>query len=157
MSTHQNASLMLHKLNLGLVRKAEVELQRELAISYSQFLILAAAAHAKAASQCHVARFLNITEAAVSRQVETLVDKGWLLRTPNPANRREHILVLTPAGVTIATKARGLVAGLHHHEFAVLTAAERGELDRILVKLLDAVCPNISQSVTKGEKQHAKA
>jgi MarR family multiple antibiotic resistance transcriptional regulator len=40
-----------------------------------------------------------------SKAVDRLEKEGWLERRPNPANRRSSLLVLTPAGESVVSRA----------------------------------------------------
>lgn len=118
--SHRHFGYMLHKLT-GLVdRLADHALSNELQIGLSQFLILLPLSQQKTWTQTDVARFLELTDAAVSRQVDLLVEKRYLSRTENPANRRQHLLTLTKAGTRTVRRA-----------FAILEAEFGGLLGRL--------------------------
>jgi MarR family transcriptional regulator, multiple antibiotic resistance protein MarR len=40
-----------------------------------------------------------------SKIVDRVVKEGWMVRRPNPANRRSSLLALTPAGESVVTRA----------------------------------------------------
>lgn len=66
--------------------------------TFSQFLILMAIAQCTGLSQQKIAEFLDLTPAAVSRQVDSLVKAGLIVRAEDPQSRRSHVVSLTPAG-----------------------------------------------------------
>jgi DNA-binding MarR family transcriptional regulator len=66
--------------------------------TFSQFLILMAIAQCSGLSQQKIAEFLDLTPAAVSRQVESLVKAKLILRAEDPQSRRTHVVSLTPSG-----------------------------------------------------------
>ncbi len=48
-------------------------------------------------------RQLGISKQAVSQLIDTMVTRGYLERTPDPADRRRMLLTLTPRGDAAAT------------------------------------------------------
>lgn len=66
--------------------------------TFSQFLVLMAIAHAPGLSQQKIADFLDLTPAAVSRQIETMVNADLIVREQDPQSRRSHTVSLTKAG-----------------------------------------------------------
>ncbi|MFZ2719967.1 MAG: MarR family transcriptional regulator, partial [Minisyncoccia bacterium] len=50
--------------------------------------------------QQRIAEFLNLTPAAVSRQIDTLSEEGLIKREQDPDSRRSHVVNLTPAGTS---------------------------------------------------------
>lgn len=66
--------------------------------TFSQFLILMAIAQCSGLSQQKIAQFLDLTPAAISRQVGNLVNSKLIVREQDPLSRRTHTVTLTPAG-----------------------------------------------------------
>jgi len=91
---------LLHKAVFAFDRHADRVLHEQHQCSFSQFLVLLAVGHCPAASQRDIAAFLNLTPAAVSRMLDTLVQSGMLSREQSPASRRTNVVTLTPAGAT---------------------------------------------------------
>lgn len=88
----------IHQAVFLLDKMSDQILQTHLKIGFSQFLVLMALADQPKVPQKHVAKFLDQTQAAVSRQVDLLVDLGLVQRDKNPKSRREYILSLTKLG-----------------------------------------------------------
>lgn len=83
-------------------------------------------------SQQSLASRLDINRTIMVRLVDRLEDAGLVTRTPDPANRRSHILSITDAG-------RERLATLSTRDDEVtdaLSAAERGRLRELLRRLL---------------------
>jgi DNA-binding MarR family transcriptional regulator len=57
-----------------------------------------------ALSQSELTRRLELTKGTVSRIVDRLAARGWVLRAPSPSDRRVAIVELTPAGATAADR-----------------------------------------------------
>lgn len=86
-------------------------------------------------SQRELAHALHLTEQAVSRMVARLESRGLVAREVDPAHRRRRLVRLTDAGraaLTTAADPRRASAALDDR----LTAQERANLRRILLKLL---------------------
>ena len=60
-----------------------------------------------------------------SRLVSTLVDRGWVERTENPANRREVLLRLTAEGEALELKVRMLETSIYSWIGETLSAADQ--------------------------------
>lgn len=45
-----------------------------------------------------LARRRRVSLQAMGEMVQALVERGWVARTPNPADRRQHLLTLTEEG-----------------------------------------------------------
>ncbi len=66
-------------------------------VSLAQFRTLIALHHGPR-SLNELASFNEVSPPAVSRLISTLVERGWVQRVPDPADRRQVILTLTSAG-----------------------------------------------------------
>jgi len=73
----------------------------------------------------------------VSRAVQRLLDRGLVERAIDGADRRRSILRLSPDGAAIRAEVAPLALDIESRLLAVLSPADRADLDRIL-KLLDA-------------------
>ncbi len=88
---------LLHSVS-GLMEKFEGQILKDIFnISFSQFRVMLAVSHGHL-SQKEIADYWNITEAAVSRQVECLVKNELLKRKVNPKNRRKNTIEVTEKG-----------------------------------------------------------
>lgn len=131
----RDLTLQLHKLTLLMDRVAEMTL-KEARLTSAEFHLLLALRHHGTLSQKAVARFRGLTEGAVSRKVDALIRQRVIIRTQNPANRREQLLTLTTIGqqrLTTATQALTRAFASFQH---ALRPKERAELGRLLGKLL---------------------
>jgi DNA-binding MarR family transcriptional regulator len=53
-----------------------------------------------------LARHLHVSPQAICDLVQDLETRGWLVRSPHPRDRRQHLLTLTPEGETASVQAR---------------------------------------------------
>ncbi|MBI5466729.1 MAG: winged helix-turn-helix transcriptional regulator [Candidatus Kerfeldbacteria bacterium] len=135
----QRTLVRLHKLTFLIDRIAEQALTEHSNITFGQFRLLMALQHHRALSQKKVANFHGLTEAAISRVVETLVKRKYIVRQANPTNRREHILMLTPVGERQAVRAMATLTKTFRKLFGVLTATENEHFNHTLERLLAVV------------------
>jgi MarR family transcriptional regulator for hemolysin len=88
----------MHKGVFLIDRKADRLLADSLGGTFSQFLVLTAIAQCPGLSQQKIAEFLDLTPAAISRQIDTLVKAELIKSEEDPQSRRSHIISLMPAG-----------------------------------------------------------
>lgn len=79
-------------------READRVLGEAMGGTFSQFMVLMAIAQCQGLSQQKIAAFLQLTPAAVSRQVDGLVAAKLIARKQDPHSRRSHVVSLTKAG-----------------------------------------------------------
>jgi DNA-binding MarR family transcriptional regulator len=80
---------------------------------------------------------LGRTTGGMSLTLDRLTAAGWVLRTPDPADRRRVVVELTPAGAELATRVN---RQLHEWE-ASLTL--RGDVVPVIDDLTDAVARRV--------------
>jgi DNA-binding MarR family transcriptional regulator len=91
----------IHQLYFLVQKHLEHSLLKEHSkISFSQFMILVGfiSSDSGPVSQSCIAEKLYLAEATVSRHISSLVDLGLLSRTEDKANRRKHVIKITPKG-----------------------------------------------------------
>lgn len=138
-SPQQRTLIKLHKLTFLIDRMADHALAKRSHITLGQFRLLMALRYHRALSQKNVAQFHGLTEAAISRVVETLVKSKSIIRQSNPTNRREHILLLTPAGERQVNSAIKTLSHTFERLFTVLKPAEQRQFDAVLDRLLGTI------------------
>ncbi|MEM9604495.1 MAG: flavin reductase [Pseudomonadota bacterium] len=77
-----------------------------------------------------------VKQPTLTRILDTMVERGLVVRQPDPADRRRVVIAVTDAGAAIGTTLRA--AALEHESdtFAQWTSAERAQLVRLLGALL---------------------
>ncbi|MBI2763110.1 MAG: MarR family transcriptional regulator [Chloroflexi bacterium] len=82
---------------------------------------------------------LIVTRATVTGVVDSLERRGFVRRSPNPADRRGLVVEITPAGLVVLQQLRTLI---HRHEkiwMSVLPEAELGDYIETLRRIQDSV------------------
>ena len=97
-------------------------------------------------SQEMLADKLMLDKSTIARRLATLEEQGFLLRTPNPADRRGQLLRLTPKGKELLP----VIQDVNRKWFDFLTKGEDQEelerMERTLAKLLQK-----AQDYLKGD------
>ncbi len=156
----------LHKI--GLAQKHETwTAASEEGVSPTQGQILAAVAGDGALTGGELAARLGVTLPTVSDAVRVLVDKGLVVKKPDPRHPRASLVALTARGRTLAAKARAwpellatavsaMSAGEQEVFHAGLLKMIRAlqESGRIPVSRMCITCRYFAPDVHEGERPH---
>ncbi len=142
MTHSRNLTYTLHKLSFLLDKLADRALQGELDLSFSQFRVLIAINRNSEVTQKKIACFWDMTQAAVSRQIELLIEKKLVAMHDNVRNRREHHLSLTAQGKDVLEKAYSLLDSQYEPIFKVISQDDRAVFEDIVHRLLGELCEN---------------
>ena len=129
-------SLKIHTIVFLMEKQADRILQQQLELTFSQFLILSAISQNPGLSQSKIAHRRNLTNAAVSKQIDTLLRRSLIDRQRHPQSRREYILLLTRSGEKTVHQARQITDQVFEDIFGVLTGQQRQNFENSLTKLL---------------------
>lgn len=108
-------------------------------VTPEQWFVLARLAHLGSVRQIDLAEPVLGDSPNVSRLIDALVARGYLERSPDPADRRSWLVSLTRAGQALA--ARVLERAVDERR-AVFAGFDDGELDR-LSSTLDRIDANV--------------
>lgn len=132
----------LRHASYALWRALETRLERETGADLLEHELLSqlAAAPAGRLRMVDLAELLTISRSGVTRLMDRLVGRGWVVREQPADNRREVYATLTPAGRAVLARTRaaftsGLQDTLGHH----LDAQEITELQHATRKLLQGL------------------
>ena len=84
------------------------------------------------ASQADLGRRTEIHFSDMVATLNELAEDGYVERRPDPADRRRNTVTVTPSGRRRAEALAARAAEIQEELFAPLSAAERGELVRLL-------------------------
>lgn len=93
-------------------------------------------------TQLALAQQAGLDRTVVTYLLDDLAGEGLIQRSPDPADRRARLVVLTPAGCARLRECRAVLATVEAHVLAALDPAEGVELRR----LLDMVAENVQHS-----------
>lgn len=90
---------LLHKIVFATDRHANALFtEADIKSGFSESLVLQTLRHQKESSQHNLATCLNLTPAAVSRRIDTLVKRGLAKREEDEESRRSNRIILTRKG-----------------------------------------------------------
>lgn len=127
----------LHKLALSIDKVFDQALRQHANIGLSQFTLLLAVAQHGVATQRAIVDFLDLTPAAISRQVEVARTKGWITVAGTPGDRRAQVLTITPAGTQVV---HASMEALEQHVFRIF---EHSDAHTHLMGHIDLLLGNI--------------
>jgi len=133
---HDSEMHKMHALISITDRMADEILNNSQEVSYSQLIIMFMLDKYSSLSQNKLSKCLGLTEAAVSKQIENMFVKGFLVRQVDPVNRRQNQIFLTETGKKIFISANQHLIVKAEDIFEVLSTSERAVFNTVLDKLL---------------------
>jgi len=132
----------------------ERSFQRELArkcpdITFSQFMFLMAIQKKPESSQKIVADARQLTPAAISRQIDFLIKKGWVMRKKTNHSKREYTLSLTESGLKTLNKANNIIEQKKDRIFEKISDREFEQVGKVIDEWLEKV---ISDNIINSNK-----
>jgi len=91
------------------------------------------------ASQRELAEEVGIQGATLTHHLDTMESAGLVTRRRDPANRRLHLVELTPVGDALFLRLRDAAAAFDRRLRGGLSEDEVGQLEALLTKLRDNV------------------
>lgn len=131
----------LHKTVFSLDRYADRLLSENSHGTFSQFLVMTAIAKCPKVSQQKIAEFLNLTPAAVSRQIDVLVSAGFIARKEDPQSRRAHVIELTASGEKHYLELKSSLMDAFKDRLHLVKPSELESASATLEKVLFAIDP----------------
>jgi MarR family transcriptional regulator for hemolysin len=89
------------------------------------------------ASQRELAEAVGIQGATLTHHLDTMESAGLVTRRRDPANRRLHLVELTPAGDAIFLRLRDAATAFDRRLRAGLSEGDAGQLEALLTRLRD--------------------
>lgn len=130
------APYLLNRAAAIVRRMAEMEMA-PFGISPKHYGILATISANSPLTQQSLSELLRIDRTTIVQLVDELEAKGAVVRGPTPGDRRAYSLELTPDGATLLQKTGERMLAVQERFFAPLRPAERKELQRLLMKLVE--------------------
>ena len=134
---------LLHKIVFATDRYANTLCAKAgIKSSFSELLLLHTLNHYKDASQHLVSKCLNLTPGAVSRRIDTLVQRGLAKRKEDAGNRRSNRIVLTLKGIEELTHIDKILNRGFKKPLSSITQEEMKKTCNTLEKLLTSINNN---------------
>ena len=103
------------------------------------WLVLISLKRGQLASQRELAEAVGIQGATLTHHLNTMESGGLVTRRRDPANRRLHLVELTPAGDALFLRLRDAATAFDRRLRAGLSEGDVGQLEALLTRLLDNV------------------
>lgn len=130
----------IHKAVFVIDKTADSTLQTKVNLTLSQFMILMNVVQKPGLTQIEISNSLEVTQAAVSRQIDVLKNKNLITIKKNENNHREHLLFPTGYGNEVFTRSNQILHEAFDELYAVMDEREKENLEKSLDKLLSSVC-----------------
>ncbi|MDX6472689.1 MAG: MarR family transcriptional regulator, lower aerobic nicotinate degradation pathway regulator [Gaiellaceae bacterium] len=101
------------------------------------FRLLAALQEFGPASQVTLGRRARLDRSDVVEALDELVDRGYVERAADPDDRRRNIIAITTAGRAHFRRLDRILAGVQDELLSPLSPAQRGQLTRLLRRVLE--------------------
>ncbi len=120
-------------------------------LSIPQWRVLAVLAGRSRLCADEICRLTEMDKVTVSRAVHALLEQGRLERRRDGADRRRVQIELTPGGREVYERVVPLALSLERRLLSVLDDGERGQLDRMLTRLI-----GVSDDLDDEERRAAR-
>lgn len=115
--------------------KLRTRLRSNFDISTPRFDVLAILhGHSGPMTMGELSSGLMVTTGNVTGIVDMLIDEGLVTKSPNPADRRSHLIEITPAGRKLFARIAPALANWFEEAMSDMTVAEIKELQKLLGK-----------------------
>jgi MarR family transcriptional regulator, transcriptional regulator for hemolysin len=121
------------------VSRAFDEVLAEAGGSLPVWLVLISLKSGQRASQRELAEAVGVQGATLTHHLNTMESAGLVTRRRDPANRRLHLVELTPAGEALFLRLREAAGAFDRQLRAGLSETEIGQLETLLAKLRENV------------------
>ena len=126
----------LHTLQKLTDRVTQAAYEEEIGLPLGEARCLSAVGAFSPLSVKDVAHLANVDKGQASRAVQALVDKGLVLKNPDPQDARGVVLSFTPEGERLWHRLMAVVEARNQQIVACLTTNEQAQLDRLLNRLV---------------------
>jgi DNA-binding MarR family transcriptional regulator len=121
---------------LGLAFKAQaIEAAERAGFEVYDYSVLAILAEGARATQSTIAEALALDPSRLVALLDSLEQRGLIERRRDPADRRRHVVSITPSGEHELVRLRAMVRELEGQYLAPLSASERMQLHGLLTRL----------------------
>jgi MarR family transcriptional regulator for hemolysin len=142
---HQPLGLHLTRVSRTVSRAFDDALA-EAGGSLPVWLVLISLKSGRLASQRELAEAVGVQGATLSHHLNAMESAGLVTRRRDPANRRLHLVELTPDGDALFFRLRDAAAAFDQRLRAGLSDTEASQLEALLDKLRDNVSPHAGLS-----------
>ncbi|MFT4172536.1 MAG: MarR family transcriptional regulator [Rhodocyclaceae bacterium] len=128
--------MLMHSVRMGLIRHLERELAAcGLGLNFSQFRVLKMLGAHEWMTQSELARSVEHDAGALTRMLDRLQEKGYVLRRPHAEDRRAVEVSLTEAGRALWSSMRAISLRINAYAVSDLSSQEQASLTDLLQRV----------------------
>ncbi|MFA9440229.1 MarR family winged helix-turn-helix transcriptional regulator [Uliginosibacterium sp. sgz301328] len=128
--------MLMHYVRMGLIRHLERDLGATgCDVNFSQFRVLKALAHSDGMNATELARRVEHDAGALTRMLDRLQEKGYVIRRPCEGDRRAVDVTLTEAGRVLWSSMNRVASELNAYAVSDLTEEEQKTLTGFLQRI----------------------
>lgn len=146
----ENLTFVLHALVLTMGKIADKELNFQLNLTFSQFLVLVILENHPNIKQKKIGEFLNVSEAAVSKSLKILTSKKLIEIKPSLENKATKSVSLNKIGLETFKKAWTLLNNLTKETTQGISSQDIATTQRVLSSMFQK-----TQTRIKNYKKYA--
>ena len=138
----ESSGFLLARLGMGFKTKA-IAAAEDAGFELYDYSVLAILAEGDRETQGTIAGVLGIDPSRLVALLDSLEERGLILRQRDPHDRRRHVVSITAAGTRELGKIRTLIKGIEDEYFALFSDDERKTFHKLLIRLAvanDPVC-----------------
>lgn len=125
---------MVSRLSRQLIA-AEQPILAAQSVSMWGYIVLTALDRTPLRTQAALARAIGADKTRIIGVLDDLQERGFIRREPDPADRRVHLLALTPAGRRLHARVRRAIRQAEERLLSQMSAADRQTFLRVLQAL----------------------
>ena len=129
-----SSGFLLARLGLGFKAKAIANAERA-GFQLYDYSVLAILAEGERQTQATIADALAVDPSRLVALLDSLEERGLVVRQRDPRDRRRHVVSITADGKTQLSRLRDLTRGVEDEFFAPLDASSREALHELLLRL----------------------
>jgi DNA-binding MarR family transcriptional regulator len=112
---------------------------------YGVLTLVAEGAHQ---TQATIADALMVDPSRLVALLDSLEERGWIVRQRDPQDRRRHVVSITPEGARKLAELREVIVGIEDAYLGALSPEERKQFHELLLKLACANDPRCAFAAT---------
>ena len=137
-----NIGTLMPRVAAEIDKRSNQILRERLGLGLSQFKIMLTLLSGDGISQSEIAEKLSQTEAAISRQIKLLEQKGLIKIKKSAASGREKSIFLSQKGLDLTDMSISILNDFHSPMFATLSEEQQNQLTSILLTMREYLRQN---------------
>jgi DNA-binding MarR family transcriptional regulator len=129
-----SSGFLLARLGMGFKAKA-IAAAEQAGFELYDYSLLAVLAEGVRETQATIAETLTLDPSRLVALLDSLEERGLVVRQRDPLDRRRHVVSITPAGKRELSRLRVVVKGVEDEFFAPLDAESRKTVHALLLQL----------------------